>query len=148
MVAATRSREAGGLYHRMEQKLGLTRLRTDRDLARLAEERLPLTTVDALASHGVTDEEIYRFVVPRRTLLHRRTRQEALTQEESDRAIRLARIASLAEEVFGDDGKASRWLRKAKSRFEGRSPLDLLRTEAGARIVEEMLLQIDYGYFA
>ena len=52
------------------------------------------------------------------------------------------------EEVFGDDAKASRWLRKAKSRFDGRSPLEMLRTEAGARLVEEMLLQLDYGFVA
>jgi RES domain-containing protein len=55
----------------------------------------------------------------------------------------MARITSLAEEVFGDDAKAPRRLRKAKSRFEGSSPLEMLRTEAGARPVEEMLLQLD-----
>ena len=46
------------------------------------------------------------------------------------------------------DAKAGRWLRKAKSRFGGRSPLEMLRTEAGARLVEEMLLQLDYGFVA
>jgi putative toxin-antitoxin system antitoxin component (TIGR02293 family) len=50
--------------------------------------------------------------------------------------------------VFGDDAKAGRWLRKAKQRFEGRTPLEVLRTEAGARLVEEMLLQLDFGIFA
>jgi putative toxin-antitoxin system antitoxin component (TIGR02293 family) len=93
-------------------------------------------------------KKIYSFIVPRRTLVHRKTRQESLTHDESDRAVRIARITSLAEEAFGDDSKASRWLRKAKSRFEGRSPLEMLRTEAGARLVEEMLLQLDYGFVA
>jgi putative toxin-antitoxin system antitoxin component (TIGR02293 family) len=54
----------------------------------------------------------------------------------------------LAEEVFGDDAKAARWLRKPKVRFEGRTPMEVLRTEAGVRLVEEMLLQLDYGIFA
>jgi len=60
----------------------------------------------------------------------------------------MARITSLAEEVFGDETKASHWLRTAKVRFAGQSPLNMLRTEAGARLVEEMLLQIDFGFFA
>jgi putative toxin-antitoxin system antitoxin component (TIGR02293 family) len=141
-------REPAMLYRRIETKLGISPLRSDRDLARVVEERLPLTAVESLSNHGMSDDEIYSFIVPRRTLVHRKNRQELLTHDESDRAVRLARITSLAEEVFGDDAKASRWLRKAKTRFEGRSPLEMLRTEAGARLVEEMLLQLDYGFAA
>jgi len=141
-------REPTMFYRRMEAKLGHTPLRSDRDLARLVEERLPLASVEALSAHGITDEEIYRFIVPRRTLVHRKTRHEPLTHEESDRAVRMARITSLAEEVFGNDAKASRWLRKPKSRFDQKTPLEMLRTEAGARLVEEMLLQLDYGFAA
>lgn len=135
-------------YRRMENKLGITPLHSDRDLARLVEERLPLASVESLSAHGMSDDEIYHFIVPRRTLVHRKSRHESLTHEESDRAVRIARITSLAEEVFGDDPKAARWLRKAKTRFEGRTPLELLRTEAGARLVEELLLQLDYGFVA
>jgi putative toxin-antitoxin system antitoxin component (TIGR02293 family) len=145
---ARAKREPATFYRRIEVKLGVTSLRSDRDLARLVDERLPLTSVNSLSHHGLSDEEIYSFIIPRRTLLHRKTRRESLTHDESDRAVRIARITSLAEEVFGDDDKASRWLRKAKSRFERRSPLEMLRTEAGARLVEEMLLQLDYGFAA
>jgi putative toxin-antitoxin system antitoxin component (TIGR02293 family) len=147
-VPVRTKREPAMFYRRIETKLGITPLRSDRDLARLVEERLPLTSMESMSSHGMSDEEIYSFIVPRRTLAHRKTRHEALSHDESDRAVRIARITSLAEEVFGDDAKASRWLRKAKSRFEGRAPMELLRTEAGARLVEEMLLQLDYGFAA
>jgi putative toxin-antitoxin system antitoxin component (TIGR02293 family) len=142
------SREDDTLYRRIERKLGIGPLRSDRDLARVVEARLPLTSVDALSSHGMTSEEIYSYILPRRTLVHRKTRREALTHDESDRAVRVARITALAEEVFGSDEKAGRWLRKPKQRFDGRTPLELLRTEAGARLVEEMLLQLDYGFAA
>ena len=141
-------RELFMLYRRIETKLGITPLQSDRDLARLVEERLPLSSLDSLSSNGMSDEEAYRLIVPRRTLAHRRTQHELLTHDESDRAVRIARITSQAEEVFGDDAKAARWLRKPKARFEGRVPLELLRTEAGSRIVEEMLLQIDYCFAA
>ena len=141
-------REPAMFYRRIEIKLGVAPLRSDRDLARLVDERLPLASVDSLCGHGLSAEEIYTFIVPRRTLVHRKSRHESLTHDESDRAVRIARMTSLAEEVFGDDGKAARWLRKAKTRFEGRSPLEMLRTEAAARLVEEMLLQLDYGFAA
>jgi putative toxin-antitoxin system antitoxin component (TIGR02293 family) len=141
-------REPAMFYRRIEVKLGVTPLHSDRDLARLVHERLPLASVESLSHHGISDEEIYSFIVPRRTLVHRKTRHESLTHDESDRAVRIARITALAKEVFGNDAKAARWLRKAKSRFEDRSPMEMLRTEAGARLVEEMLLQLDYGFAA
>lgn len=40
------------------------------------------------------------------------------------------------------------WMRKAKKRFEGETPMQMLQTEAGARLVEQMLLQLDEGMFA
>lgn len=141
-------REPAMFFRRIEQKLGINPLRSDSDLARLVEQRLPLASVESLAKTGISDEEIYSLILPRRTLAHRKSRLESLTHEESDRAVRIARIASLAEEVFGEDAKAARWLRKPKARFDGRSPFELLSTEAGARLVEEMLLQLDYGFTA
>ncbi len=141
-------REPSVFYRRMERKLGTGTLTSDSDLARLVEERLPLLSIESLTSHGLSDEEIYTYIVPRRTLVHRKSKREPLTHDESDRAVRIARITSLAEEVFGDDAKAGRWLRKNKERFDGRTPLEVSRTEAGARLVEEMLLQLDYGIFA
>lgn len=147
-VQVQERRDPSLFYRRVEAKLGFEPLHTDQDIAKLVERRLPLDSLDALSTHGMSSEEIFSFILPRRTLAHRKSRHEALTHDESDRAVRMARITSLAEEVFGEDAKAARWLRKPKQRFEGRSPLELLRTEAGARLVEEMLLQIDYGFFA
>ena len=107
-----------------------------------------MSCVDSLSASGLSNEEIYSYIVPRRTLFHRRNKRERLTQDESDRAVRIARITSLAEEVLGNEDKAARWLRKPKQRFDGRSPFEVLRTEAGGRLVEEILLQLDYGFFA
>lgn len=136
------------VYQRMALKLGVGRLKSDLDIMRLVEERLPVNSLESLSGHGVTDQEIYSYISPRRTLAHRRSRKEPLSHDESDRAVRIARITALAEEVFADDVKAGRWLRKPKARFESRSPLDILQTEAGARIVEELLLQLEFGFAA
>jgi len=101
-----------------------------------------------LARHGYSDEEIFTLVVPKRTLARRRAADEPLTVEETDKALRLARIAVQAERVFGEPEKAHRWLRKAKRELKGETPLAYLASEAGARVVEEMLHRIEHGLFA
>ena len=136
------------LLERIQHALGLAALQSDQDLLQCVEQRLPVHVLSALTRHGLSDDEIYRLVIPRRTLAHRKAKKEPLTQEESDRAVRLARIISLAEKVFADKEKALQWLHKPKKRFQGRVPIALLITESGARLVEEMLYQIDHGIFA
>ena len=102
----------------------------------------------SLAAGGYSEGEIFELVVPKRTLARRQARKERLTVEETDKALRLARIAGLARQVFGDDAKAHRWLRKPKRALNGATPLAFLASEAGARTVEQMLHRIDYGMVA
>jgi uncharacterized protein (DUF2384 family) len=49
---------------------------------------------------------------------------------------------------MGDQESALGWLRAPKRRFEDRAPMQMLATEAGGRLVEQMLIQIDEGMFA
>ncbi len=101
-----------------------------------------------LTRHGYSDEEIWTLVVPKRTLARRVAADEPLTVEETDKALRLERIATLADRVFGDPAKAHRWLRKPKHLLGGRTPVDFLASESGARQVEQMLYRIEHGMFA
>lgn len=136
------------LFKRLQQMLGVHGLRSDQDLVRLVEDRLATGAIERLVQSGLTDDEIYALIVPRRTLTHRRARHEPLSRDESDRAVRLARLAALAEQVFGDRPRAWHWLRASKRQFKGRSPLQMSGTEAGARLVEELLYRIDEGMAA
>jgi len=54
----------------------------------------------------------------------------------------------MAEQAFGEPGRAWRWLRKPKRHFNGKTPLEMLATEAGARLVEEMVARIQDGMAA
>lgn len=101
-----------------------------------------------LSRHGYSEEEIFSLVVPKRTLARRKAMNEPLTIEETDKLLRLERVAVQAERTFGDPAKAHRWLRKPKRALSGESPLAYLASEAGARIVEEMLYRIEHGMFA
>jgi putative toxin-antitoxin system antitoxin component (TIGR02293 family) len=140
--------QPSGLLKRVQEMLGLHKVRSDQDLVALVEERLSTNVIGNLRRTGLTDEEIYSLVIPRRTLTHRRARREALSRDESDRAVRIVRIAALGERVFDDRERFWRWLRIAKRQFGGRSPLQLVATEAGARLVEELLYRIDEGMAA
>jgi putative toxin-antitoxin system antitoxin component (TIGR02293 family) len=130
----------------LEQLLA-TRIRGDADLADLAHERVDVDVIDRLSAQGLKADEL-AFIIPRRTLTHRRQQHERLSTEESDRAIRLARIVAQANAAFGGSEKAMIWLRNPQNRFAGRNALEMAGTEHGARLVEDALVQIDEGYFA
>src|SRR5271165_488097 len=131
----------GAFYSLMGGKLGVSKIRSGEDLASLVEKRLPATAVKALVRGGLSDAEVYTLIVPRRTLAHRIAKHQPLSKDESDKAVRVARITAMAEQVFGEPERAWRWLRKSKRRFGGKTPVEMLTTEAGARLVEEMIGQ-------
>jgi putative toxin-antitoxin system antitoxin component (TIGR02293 family) len=122
-------------------------VRSGSDIAALAHERVGVAVIDRLSAHGLKPDELL-FIIPRRTLTHRRAQHERLSTEESDKAIRLAKIVARATAVFDDHDKAMRWLRNPQAKFDGRTALEMVSTEHGARLVEEALVQIDEGYFA
>jgi putative toxin-antitoxin system antitoxin component (TIGR02293 family) len=117
------------------------------DLAELVERGLPLESLNVLKSKGLTFTEMGSTVISARTLKHRKARGENLSPEETDRAVRVASVIALAEDVFGNDQKAWRWLRMEDDRLGGRTPLSMLGTESGGRLVESMLWAIDEGVY-
>ena len=125
--------------------LGVRSPVTEAEVLRIVEGRLSPSVVKRLLTLGLERSEIHDTVIPARTLQHRRSRREKLTLEESDRVLRVVRILSSAESVYGDRARALAWLRKPHPRLEGRSPLSLAKTDTGSRIVEELLIQIDEG---
>jgi putative toxin-antitoxin system antitoxin component (TIGR02293 family) len=127
--------------------LGLRAPATESDILRLVEGRLGASVIKRLSALGLERSEIDEVVIPSRTLQHRRSRREKLTMEESDRVLRIIRVLSSAEAVYGSRERALALLRKPQARLEGRSPLSLLKTDTGSRIVEETLIQIDEGMY-
>ena len=114
----------------------------------LARPVLMPNELDTLTGHGFSNDEIYKIVAPRRTIARRREKNEQLSLVETDRVLRLQRVVKEAERVFGNPEKAHRWLREPSRALDKAVPLELLETEAGARIVENELGVIDHGMFA
>ncbi len=120
-------------------------VRSQADLALAVRNRLPLSALKGLTVAGLSEQEIERFVIPQRTRRHRADRNQPLTVDESDRAVRLLRVQTLAEETFEDKEKANRWLRRPLVELRGEPPLDIAQTEAGARVIETILGKIAWG---
>ena len=70
--------------------------------------------LDELAMHGFSENELFELIVPRRTLARRRQAGGKLSPDESDRAVRLARLTEMAERIFGDEQKAHRLAAQAE----------------------------------
>jgi putative toxin-antitoxin system antitoxin component (TIGR02293 family) len=104
-----------------------------------------LAALKGLTLAGLSEQEIEKFVIPQRTRRHRAGKQQPLTVDESDRAVRLMRIQTLAEQTFGGQDKANRWLRHPLAALRDETPIDLAQTEAGVRVVETILGKIAWG---
>jgi putative toxin-antitoxin system antitoxin component (TIGR02293 family) len=122
-----------------------TVVRSQADLALAVRNRLPLAALKGLTRAGLSEQEIEKYVIPQRTRRHRADKNQPLTVEESDRAVRLLRVQTLAEDSFADKEKANRWLRRALTELDGEAPLVVAQTEAGARVIETILGKIAWG---
>ena len=120
-------------------------VRSQADLALAVRNRLPLAALKGLTRAGLSEQEIEKYVIPQRTRRHRADKNQPLTVEESDRAVRLLRVQTLAEDSFADKEKANRWLRRTLNELGGEAPLTVAQTEAGARVIETILGKIAWG---
>ena len=127
--------------------LGVRAPQTEQELLSIVEQQLPPSSIKRLLTLGFTRAEVDSLVIASRTLQHRRSRHEKLTVEESDRVLRVLRALSQAEIVYESRERSLAWLRRTNPRLGGRMPLELLKTDSGSRIVEEILTQIDEGIF-
>ena len=110
---------------------------------------LPYAALEAIAARfEIPPETLVRVLhLPPRTLA-RRKKARRLSAGESDRFLRLARVAARAEDVFGSQERAGAWLRGTVRALGSVSPLDLLDTDLGAQQVERILGRIEHGVYS
>lgn len=125
------------------------RLVSELDWAAAVEEGLPTEALEvAMEESGLSWTEIGELVIPRRTFSHRKEKGQPLSPEESDRLVRLLRVMAKARETFQNAEKAERWLKGPNRALGGRTPLEALQTESGARLVENVLGRIAHGVYS
>ena len=128
-------------------KLGGRDPRRDEDmLIERVRAGLPFSALQTIASRfSIGSRELVRILhLPQRTLARRR-KARVLSADESDRLVRLGRIGTLAEEIFGNPVRAGRWLREPSPVLGDTPPIRWLDTDIGAKEVEEVLIRIAHG---
>jgi putative toxin-antitoxin system antitoxin component (TIGR02293 family) len=116
-------------------------------LLRRVERGLSFRTFERLRRNvALTPAQLLEVVqIPQRTLTRRR-HEGRFTAEESDRLVRVSRLFARAVELFDGDAEAARkWLSGSQPSLGGAVPLELARTELGAREVETAIGRIEHG---
>jgi putative toxin-antitoxin system antitoxin component (TIGR02293 family) len=110
---------------------------------------LPKSALRACVEHAIEGAEA------RRALLHRivpeatyKRRRDRLTQDESEKTERLARLVATAAYVWGNENDTREFLATPHPELQGRAALDVGLTELGAKMVEELLWKLFFGLLA
>lgn len=102
-------------------------------------------SVDAFRRHNVLSKIVG---LSDRTLARRmKHKDDALTPEQSARALYYAEALEKAEAVFGTRELAENWMTKPARGLDGESPIDLLSNPVGYELVTDFLHRIEYGIY-
>jgi putative toxin-antitoxin system antitoxin component (TIGR02293 family) len=124
-------------------------IRAEADFLKVLERGVPVSALAELTrQEALSPDDVDRLIIPRRTLAHRKAKAQPLNRVESERAVRVASMTALAEETFANKDKAQKWLRRPTAPLGGKRPIDLLDSEPGARLVEQLLYRIGHGIAA
>ncbi|WP_118134924.1 antitoxin Xre/MbcA/ParS toxin-binding domain-containing protein [Oceanicella sp. SM1341] len=77
-----------------------------------------------------------------------KARRPRLNVEQSARAWTFASVLARATEVLGSQAAAEQWLASPATGLDGRTPMDLLGTPAGAEMVQTLLVRMEYGVYS
>jgi len=119
-------------------------------LIRQMEEGLSVHALHRLVSHTGLSLALLASIIgiPERTLARRKAIGK-LSPEESERLLRVSSIFEKSMELFeGDLAAAINWLTTPKKALGNQQPLLYLRTELGAREVEDLIGRLEHGVFS
>ena len=127
--------------------LGLSaQVRTPADLDRVVQRGLPYRSLTRVARRFPERQRahVLQIVAPRQTL-QRREQEGRLKPEESERLERIARLTTLAAQVWESEELAQRFLTTPHHLLNDQTPLDLAATDLGTRRVEDLLWGLEYS---
>jgi putative toxin-antitoxin system antitoxin component (TIGR02293 family) len=132
---------------------------TPLDRIKLVKSRLPASQAKTIISDlAIPSGSASRALHVSVSTLNRKTKlREALTQDESERVLGLAKLIGQVQSMVDDSGDPSgfdarawtaRWLSEPLPALGGARPLDLMDTMEGQSLVAETLARIQSGAYA
>lgn len=148
-LARFREMHPGGA-HRYATLLGERRGFDTPSLLAKVQAGLPYRAIEHLQRNlDLPMSRLAEVVDIRPRTLSRRKEEGRLEPDESDRLLRASRVFGRALELFeADAAEARAWLGRPQRALGGAVPLDLLRTELGAREVEDLIGRLEQGVFS
>lgn len=119
------------------------------DLVKHVEAGLSFNVVEMLqARMKLPAREMAKLLdIKFRTFL-RRKETGRLQTAESDRVLRASRLFARSKDLFDGDEEAARtWLMSPNRALGGAAPLEIAKTEVGAREVEKVIGRLEHGVF-
>lgn len=101
---------------------------------------------EAAEAYGIVTRELAGLIgTHARTVQRWVGKKTVLDAVAGGRFYKLSTVLAKATELFGSIADAMAWLRSEQRALEYRKPIELMRTEAGALAVENLLGRIEYG---
>lgn len=96
--------------------------------------------------HYVMKDILERLHIAVPTYKSKKSKKQSLDSSASEKLMRLVSVIKKANDILGE-AMTKEWLYKEISSLANQRPIDLLDTEIGHRLVEEVLLKIKYGIY-
>ena len=120
---------------------------SDLDLYAAIKKGFPKSALKTMVSHvyrkRADQSQFKKSIIPEATFKRRKSR---LSPGESEKIERLARVIATSEYVWDDWEDSIHFLRTKHPLLENERPIEVARSEVGARIVENLLWSIFYGH--
>lgn len=108
---------------------------------------VPAGTIRDLIGAGRLRRSDVQMVIPRRTFERRLSENQPLKLDEADALARLLRVRDHARRAFEDDDVAEEWLSLPNPELGDEVPIEMARTDVGARDVEAVLTRFEHGVY-
>jgi putative toxin-antitoxin system antitoxin component (TIGR02293 family) len=128
----------------------LRQLKSPLDVHDRIERGLPSGVLKRLIDHLVAipqSDSLEAIGMSLRTFQRLKDTPKPLDPQQSARTWKFAEVLAKATEVFGSQEDAEQWLEQPAIALDQRRPIDLLKTPAGAEMVETLLERIEYGVY-
>ncbi len=125
------------------------RLETLHDLIAVSRKGIPKKAVTALLARlDIKQPDMYTILHLSPRTWQRYSDDKLLSQDVTERALKLAELYAQGEAVFGATDRFQGWMTHQSIALGGKRPIDMLDTLYGFQVIRDEITRIEYGILA